>query len=240
MGFASDYISGRVNFPELIREAPDPETGLIVVVPAYNEPGVPDLLTSLASCTVPRCIVELIIVVNCPDNASQESITNKRKTIADISDWKKEHSGCFLRIHTIDTSSLGAYGWNVGTARKAGMDEAVRRFDAIDNKDGIIVNLDADCTVETNYLSTIYSEFTGRVERSGCSIYFEHPLKGKAFSERHYSAIIQYELHLRYYFQGLAFSGFPYVHHTVGSAIAVKVIPYIRSGGMNRRSAGEN
>jgi hypothetical protein len=35
-------------------------------------------------------------------------------------------------------------------------------------------------------------------------------------------------------------TGFPYVHHTVGSAIAVKALSYVRSGGMNRRQAGED
>ncbi len=52
--------------------------------------------------------------------------------------------------------------------------------------------------------------------------------------------ITLYELHLRYYFQGLAYSGFPYVFHTVGSAIAVKALPYVKAGGMNRRQAGED
>ncbi len=54
------------------------------------------------------------------------------------------------------------------------------------------------------------------------------------------SIITLYELHLRYYFQGLAYSGFPYVFHTVGSAIAVKALPYVKAGGMNRRQAGED
>ena len=47
-------------------------------------------------------------------------------------------------------------------------------------------------------------------------------------------------MHLRYYFQGLAYSGFPYVFHTVGSAIAVKALQYVKAWGMNRRQAGED
>jgi hypothetical protein len=47
-------------------------------------------------------------------------------------------------------------------------------------------------------------------------------------------------LYLRFYFQGLVYSGFPYVFHTVGSAIAVKALPYVKAGGMNRRQAGED
>ena len=47
-------------------------------------------------------------------------------------------------------------------------------------------------------------------------------------------------MHLRYYYQGLAYSGFPYVFHTVGSAIAVKALSYVKAGGMNSRQAGED
>ena len=47
MGFASAYLEKRAFFPEIIKEAPDNETGIIVVVPAYNEPGLARLLDSL-------------------------------------------------------------------------------------------------------------------------------------------------------------------------------------------------
>jgi hypothetical protein len=55
-----------------------------------------------------------------------------------------------------------------------------------------------------------------------------------------YNAVYQYELHLRYYFQALSYTGFPAVFHTVGSSIAVKCLSYIKAGGMNRRQAGED
>jgi hypothetical protein len=79
-----------------------------------------------------------------------------------------------------------------------------------------------------------------RKDRAACSIYFEHPLSGSDFPESIYRYITLYELHLRYYFQGLAYSGFPYVFHTLGSAIAVKALTYVKAGGMNRRQAGED
>ncbi len=69
---------------------------------------------------------------------------------------------------------------------------------------------------------------------------FEHPLSGNEFPEEVYRFITLYELHLRYYFRGLAFSGFPYVFHTVGSAMGVKAFQYVKAGGMNRRQAGED
>jgi hypothetical protein len=125
-------------------------------------------------------------------------------------------------------------------ARKTGMDEALRRFGMLDRPDGVILCLDADCTVRKDYLESVFNELFLRKNRSACSIYFEHPISGTEFSENSYMAITLYELHLRYYCQALRFSGFPYVFHTVGSAMAVKALPYMKSGGMNRKQAGED
>jgi hypothetical protein len=131
-------------------------------------------------------------------------------------------------------------GWGVGLARKTGMDEAVRRFNNINNPNGVILNLDADCIVEKNYFLAVYNDFLKKSDRTACSIYFEHPLSGTSYPGNIFTYIALYELHLRYYFQGLSYSGFPYVFHTVGSAIGVKALPYIKAGGMNRRQAGED
>jgi hypothetical protein len=120
------------------------------------------------------------------------------------------------------------------------MDEAVRRFNSIDKPDGIILNLDADCTVEKNYFLAVSNELLKKDNLAACSIYFEHPLSGNNYPDTIFKYITLYELHLRYYFQGLAYSGFPYVFHTVGSAIAVKALAYIKAGGMNRKQAGED
>jgi hypothetical protein len=240
MGFASDYLEKRALFPELIKEAPSEDTSIIVVVPSFDEPEITFLLDSLNLCAEPACSVEVLIIVNAPEGAEENSLLNNRESIFKIESWKKEHTGCFYSVFVIDLTSVKMEGWGVGMARKAGMDEALRRFDQINKPDGIILNLDADCKVKSNYFTAVYSEMNDRKDRSACSIYFEHPTSGDEFSGSVYKAIILYELHLRYYFQGVAFTGFPYVHHTVGSAIAVKALPYMKAGGMNRRMAGED
>jgi len=239
MGFASAWLEERAIFPEIIKEAPDKLTGIIVVIPAFDEPGIRQVLDSLALCTEPECKVEVIIVVNAPADAAEESIYNNKLTIKNIESWKKENRNCFFRLFAFTVES-SVKGWGVGLARKAGMDEAVRRFSSIDNPEGVIVNLDADCLVEKNYFVSLYNDLLIRKGRTACSIYFEHPVSGNDFPESVYKSITLYELHLRYYFQGLAYSGFPYVFHTVGSAVAVKALQYIKAGGMNRRQAGED
>jgi len=239
MGFASTWLNERALFPQIINEAPDKQTGIIVVVPSYNEPDIVRLLESLILCEKPDCKVEVIIVVNAPEDASEECIKNNRQTISDVDSWKKEHSDCFFRLFAFIADS-SIKGWGVGMARKTGMDEAVRRFNSLNKPEGIVLNLDADCKVAQNYFVSVYNEFLRRKEGSACSIYFEHPLEGNDFPGSVYDSIAQYELHLRYYYQALAYSGFPWIFHTVGSAIAVRALPYIKAGGMNRKQAGED
>lgn len=240
MGFASCYLEERALFPELIKEAPYENTGIIVVVPSYDEPDITQLLDSLVLCDTPACGVEVIIIVNAPAGAGAESLKNNRESILKTELWKKEHPDCFFNLFVIDITQEKPGGWGVGLARKTGMDEALRRFNLLNKPEGVILNIDADCKVKENYFTAVCGELYSRKDRSACSIYFEHPVSGKEFPGSVYRAIIFYELHLRYYFQGLAFTGFPYVHHTVGSAIAVKALPYMKSGGMNRRMAGED
>jgi len=240
MGFASGYLKKRALFPELIKEAPSENTGIVVVVPSFDEPEITLLLDSLAICDKPECGVEVIIVVNAPAGASRENLLNNLESIIKIESWKKEHPGCFFNVFVIDVTSVELEGWGVGLARKTGMDEALRRFSALSRPEGIILNLDADCKVKANYFTAVYNGMINRKDRSACSIYFEHPISGDKFSGSVYKAIVQYELHLRYYFQGVKFTGFPYVHHTIGSAIAVKAFSYMKVGGMNRRLAGED
>jgi hypothetical protein len=238
MGFASAWLNEKALFPEFIKEPPEKETGIIVVVPAYSEPGIADLLNSLAECSKPGCAVEIIVVVNAPSNAPQEHIESNKATLSDIESWKKEHKP-FFRLFALHVEH-SFRDWGVGMARKTGMDEALRRFSVLNNPEGLILSLDADCKVSKNYFLSAYSDFYLKKDKTACSVYFEHPLSGNDFPEATYNSIAQYELHLRYLYQGLLFAGFPYVFHTVGSSMGVKAMTYLKSGGMNRKQAGED
>ena len=240
MGFASSWLDKRALFPEFIKEKPAAGTAIIVVVPAFNEPSLSSLFDSLLNCHSPHCSSEVIVVVNAPPDASSDYNAVNQACMADISVWKDRNRNSFFSIHTIspDTSSFSE--WGVGLARKTGMDEAIRRFDAIDEREGVIACLDADCRVREDYFLSLYEDFYRRKERKACSVYFEHPLSGSEFAEEVYRYIASYELHLRYFVRALAFAGYPFAFHTVGSSMGVKALQYIRAGGMNRRQAGED
>ncbi|MDF1571365.1 MAG: hypothetical protein P1P82_07095 [Bacteroidales bacterium] len=55
-----------------------------------------------------------------------------------------------------------------------------------------------------------------------------------------YDAIVNYELHQRYYLEAVRYTGYPHAYHTVGSAFAVRAGAYCRQGGMSKRQAGED
>jgi hypothetical protein len=240
MGFASAWLNERALYPGFITEAPDKNTGIIVVVPSLDEPGITLLLDSLAECGEPECRTEVIIVINAPADAGVETIAGNDLTKRNIESWKTQHTGCFFRLFVISADTTHFSKWGVGMARKTGMDEAVRRFSLIDDPEGAIVCLDADCRVKANYFTALFNELYREKERKACSIYFEHPFAGIEFSQSVYKYIALYELHLRYYLRALVYTGFPDAFHTVGSSMAVKALQYVKTGGMNRKQAGED
>jgi hypothetical protein len=240
MGFASAYIEKGALFPAFIEQPPNELTGIIAVVPSYNEPEITKLLDSLYSCDEPECGVEVIIIVNSPPEASEEAKSNNRKTIQDIESWKKKNNFCFFRLFSFLVEEPAMKKWGVGLARKTGMDEAIRRFNSIGKPDGLIVNLDADCLVDSNYFLSLSNEFRAKKHGNACSVYFEHPLSGEEFPDHVYKSVSTYELYLRYFVQATRYTGSPYGFHTVGSAIAVRADAYVKAGGMNRRQAGED
>ena len=218
------------------------DSHLIVVIPCYNEP---DLLTTLDSvwyCLPPPCRVDVVVVVNgtCDDDAEIQAqnrltLTMAQRWVADHEPLALERSWGFQLMAELDIPARQA---GVGTARKIGMDWAVNQFLPEHRDSGVIVCLDADCTVERNYLWALWDHFYSYPQTPGCAIHFEHPLASLLPEQR--QGIVHYELFLRYYLHGLRWSGFPHAFHTVGSSMAVRAAPYRRQGGMNRRKAGED
>ena len=141
---------------QLIKTAPDPDLGIIVVIPCYFEPDIISTLESLENCTPPNCAVEVLVLIN-------ESVIDKqpvkdvnRFTFEQVTEWiraqRSAHS--FYAVRQV----LPKRQAGVGLARKLGMDEAVRRFEYL-NKDGIISCLDADCTCSKTYLTALRTTF---------------------------------------------------------------------------------
>ena len=208
-------------------------------MPCFNEPHVLEALKSIYACTIPDCLVEVIVVVNHGKNEDQHVINQNRQSADTIERWFRSNPNPSIEGHVIRAFDLEDKIAGVGLARKIGMDDAVRRFEDINKKRGVIVCFDADCTCSSNYLQEIYRAYHQRPEINAGLLYFEHPLSGNMSNET-YDAIINYELHLRYYKNALGYANFPYSYHTVGSCITVTSEAYQKQGGMNKRKAGED
>lgn len=244
MAFADAYLRKAGLREKLIQTDPHPDLKIIVTIPVYNESGLERCLDSLFSCHTPPVLkAEVLLLINAPDDASREILEQNLLTRQDTHAWTGRHKHPHIDFHLLPDQSFPKKEAGVGLARKILMDEAVRRFNLIGIPDGIIASMDADTLVESNYLEALLAHFELH-NPDGCSIYFEHPLTtdetGEDLPPLAFTAVSQYELHLRYFVQAVRFTGYPYAYHTVGSSFAVRTGIYSKEGGMNRRQGGED
>jgi len=253
MSFADAYLLKAGLRGALVEPEPHPGLDIIVTIPVYRESGLERCLDSLFICGCgsgavnapsgsreepgPGIRAEVLILINAPADAPPEIKEHNQATLAATKAWISEHPHPCMDFHVWLDHSFGKKEAGVGLARKILMDEAVRRFGLLDRPEGIIASMDADAQVQDNYLEALAKHFHAGPD--GCSIRFEHPLSG-TLDPAVYGAIIQYELHLRYYLQSVRFTGYPHAFHTVGSSFAVRAHIYCKEGGMNRRQGGED
>ncbi len=240
MSFAEAYLEKVSLDPGIDNQAPSPNLSMVIAIPASNEPGLMHTVHAIRKCTRPDGDVELIIALNSRENAPAEVINQNRRSEAEIRDFIRDHSKPGFRLLYTHRSGITGRHAGAGFARKIAMDHALSRFGKLDRPEGIILSLDADTLCEGNYLTAIEDHFQKVPKSRACSVYFEHPLEGAGFPESVYKGITEYELHLRYYIQGLRHAGHPHAHHTIGSAFCVRANVYAGQGGMNRRTAGED
>ena len=144
-----------------------------------------------------------------------------------------------IKLGYIDASSTGCEmplrDGGVGMARKIGMDMALRLLKKSSSPEKLIISLDADTLVQTNYLAAIKNYFTQKIKTA--IIAYEHQMpvdyEGQA-------AICCYEIFLRYWVLGLKYANSPWAFHSIGSTIVTSTDSYLQVRGMNRREAGED
>ena len=234
------YLRDKALYPPFIHTKASPLLGIVVVIPCHDEDFLLLSLMSLHKCDRPPCDVEVIVVVNEGEAASEAVLRKNRETVERASQWAQENNRPPLRFHVMHTPCLPRKHAGVGLARKIGMDEACYRFERAGNPRGIIACFDADSRCERNYLQAIFRYFADQPKAQAAGIYFEHPVSGPDFEDEVYEAIARYELHLRYYVAAQRWAGFPHAWQTIGSSMAVRCDAYQQQGGMNRRQAGED
>ena len=240
MGFAAQYLAKNRLFGDFISQSPRQDLKYIVVIPSYNEDRITETLHSLWKATRPQGSIEVITVINTSEATPEDIRENNRRTLQEIEEWRIIYAHEDFEVYPVQSPDLPEKDFGAGLARKIGMDEATSRFEKLSKEDGCIISLDADTTVEENYFTAIERTVEDGPSVNAGIIYFEHPVEGSEFSGEIYNAVAQYELFLRYYNQGLRWTGFPYAFHTIGSAFFVRARAYVKQGGMIRRKAGED
>nr|VFK19148.1 MAG: Glycosyl transferase family 2 [Candidatus Kentron sp. LFY] len=174
--YNSRYLRKHRLFPLRIDAKARPDLGLVVVIPCYDEPDLDSVLDSLWRCARPSCSVEVIVVINAARADTSRVHAQNQRTLALAQRWIAAHGDERLRFHVLYFPELPHRHAGVGLARRIGMDEAVARFAAVGNPEGVIACLDADCRCDPNYLTALVAHFRAHPKSPGCSIYFEHPL----------------------------------------------------------------
>ena len=233
------YLNRQKIFLPRISEVPADDLQFCIVIPSYNEPGLLKTLDSVRSSDLPARAAEVIIVVNSSESSENDVLVQNEHTIKEIIDYKEQYDSYRLKFHYIHCYRVSDKIAGAGYARKAGMDEAISRFNISGNPDGIIISLDADTLCKPNYFTEIENFYKKYINATGCNIYFEHypdNVNDRVLEKN----IISYELYLRYYSEALRFIGFPYYYHTIGSCFTVKAAAYCKQGGMGIKQAGED
>jgi len=229
------YLKDRTVDQGLINQEPSDELSMILVVPSYKEE-LSDLLKLCHSLQAQQNPIdfELIIVVNNHINDEEALAINQS-----LLEAQKQFDQFDFPIYFIDKTNItNAKKAGVGLARKIGLDEGLRRFYAL-GKNGILVCLDADCIVAEDYVSQVNQFYNRNPKLDACSIGFKHRFR-EIEDQAMLDAIVQYELHLRYYIQIQDWIELPYAFQTVGSAMAVRASAYAAQGGMPVLKAGED
>jgi len=219
--------------------SPVPELGLIVVIPCLQEPTMIEVLDHLRSCRMPPSAIEVIVVINHASNAPDDVRAVNLNSYDDICAWKQGHESDGFRVYPIRAFDLPPKIAGVGLARKIGMDEAMRRFAAINRPDGVIASLDVDCLVSNNYFNVLHDYFKVNPDIYAATLAYAHRLDEISDKRQRY-AMVCYELFLRYVEHGWGYAGLPFAFTAIGSCFAVRANACARHHGMNRRRAGED
>ncbi len=208
-----------------------------VVVPACRESKyLPATLRSLSAndrnLLARTCV---IVVVNRPRGRDDdaETIRDNMETIR----WLRNDAPSGLDTLLVsgkDGNSDLVLDGGVGKARKIGMDIALEMLSG--EPSSFIASLDADTTVEPDYLSSLFGFFASGKADAAVLGYSHRRDACPAAAE----AMETYERYLENYVEGLRRAGSPYAFHTVGSAMAFTAEAYVRAGGMKIRKGGED
>jgi hypothetical protein len=237
--FATHYFTRYKALPPFFHDKPDEELGIVVILPCIDDDFIFRTLDSLECAKAIQRKIEVIVHVNSGEKTPFKTVEKNRR----IFDRLEQEAGTGFykrfRLLPILTEGTAKKKAGVGFARKTAMDEAVRRFAAVNNPEGLIVSLDADTFVAENYFQEIDRVLIE--SKATCFTFqFQHDYDVKCYPPEVINACRLYEIYLRYYRLALKTFDFPFAIHTIGSCFAIRADAYLKLGGMTPRQGGED
>ncbi len=236
------YAEKEINLVPAINQSFDE----VIVIPAHNEY---DELLEVLNTSLPRISREKNLILILVVNGSEDSNQVVHDTNLKLLKYFEEKSSInlenvinyipYLNYHIIivnratETKVFDKKS-GVGLARKIGCDIALNLHYNFNLKSNWIRTTDADVVLPIDYL-----DINPDKNKYSAIIYpFYHQCN---FDDNSGKALQLYEIYLRYYYLGLAWSGSPYAFHTVGSSMAVSVDSYNNVRGFPaKREAAED
>ena len=214
----------------------------VVVVPAYDEP--PASLENYRRLPTVESSSLVILVMNRPEGTAGPdcnrplrqaiSALPRAPGVGDLPLFRLR-PGIDLFLYDVDrVDGPIPRARGVGLARKLGCDIALLWMSSGHIVSDWICSSDADALLPADY----FARLAGAGPAAVAATYpFLHTPGNRSSIDR---ATRCYELRLHYYVLGLDYAGSPYARHTLGSALAVRALPYTQVRGVPRRAGGED
>jgi len=208
-----------------------------VAIPAMDELDFLPVTLDALSCQQTKFPFEVYICVNQPDdywdNPARVSICENNRQLLDfLANYD------ILTLHVSDRSSPGK-GWRgkhpgVGSARKVLFEQILEES----APDDLVVSLDADTWVGTQYLQSLADRFESNPELAALAVPYYHDLD--PHNDTLNKAILRYEIYMRNYAINLLRIGSPYGFTALGSAIAMRAKALRKIGNITPYQSGED
>ncbi len=220
-----------------------------VIIPAYNEgESLLILLEQIRNFHAEKVIV--ILLVNAHDATPQDVIITNQCLLKEIQHryvccWQEKNSTPMtlyqlgkhdlLIVDRNQPHNLLRQKEGVGMARKIASDIAFALYYHDKLATQWIHSTDADVVLPDDYF--LQSRKLEEMNAAAAIYAFCHQVMG---CEQQQKAMLQYDLALDYYVQGLQFAASPYAFHTIGSTFVFNADCYAKIRGFPKRAAGED
>ena len=202
-----------------------------IVIPSFAEGYPLTALEALANCDVGTHKVEVIVVLNIPQDATEQEKHKHKETIEGL---KTISTPNWMNLTVLDIGVMRKRG--AGKPRKWGTDLAITKAYLTQNLHVPILWLDTDTSVSRNYIL----EGISVLRTADITHYLFRHRVGNANLDLK-EKIAKYETRLRYHRWAMRLSGIPWCPYYIGSCIGFRAEVYVAVGGISGSyQAGED